>query len=77
MITLQFTGDSVALIVRGKTGPEHQPDLMNQHADCVLSDGACIGFFGEGAGLSGSGGSLGLGMRGETCDMGDLAQTRP
>ena len=42
-----FGGDRVALIVRGKTGADHSPGLMEQHADCVLSTGAPVGFFGE------------------------------
>lgn len=50
----KFTGNSVGLIVRGKCSQEHHPDNLDQHADCVLSNGAPIGFFGEGGGLSAS-----------------------
>lgn len=45
--TYPFGGDRVALIVRGKTSPDHEPGLMEQHADCALSTGAPVGFFGE------------------------------
>lgn len=76
-VTLTFPGDKIGLIVRGKTSATHDPDLMAQHADCIISDGSCIGFYGEGAGLSGSGGALGLGMRGTVYDMSELAKHRP
>src|SRR5260221_10661309 len=42
--TIKFTGDSVGLIVRGKKSHEHEPGLMEQHADCILSNGAPVGF---------------------------------
>jgi hypothetical protein len=42
-----FGGDRIALIVRGKTSADHDPGLMEQHADCALSTGAPMGFFGE------------------------------
>jgi len=42
-----FGGDRIALIVRGKNAADHDPSVMAQHADCVLSNGAPIGFFGE------------------------------
>lgn len=64
-----FGGDRVALIVRGKTSADHEPGLMEQHADCVLSTGAPMGFFGE-AGSGGSSGrapsSIGASGRGST-----------
>src|SRR5919109_2095929 len=65
-----FNGSTVGLIVRGKSGPAHHPGVMEQHADCILSDGSPMGFFGEpvngtpkGAASSGvmSGGSSGAG----------------
>ena len=45
-----FGGDRIALIVRGKTSADHDPSVMAQHADCALSNGAPIGYFGEPAG---------------------------
>lgn len=56
---LPFDGTRIGLIVRGKFGPAHAPDLMAQHADVILPDGSPIGFFGEGPAYSG--GSLGSG----------------
>ncbi len=54
-----FGGDRIALVVRGKTSAAHDPSVMAQHADCVLSTGAPIGFFGEPKG-GGGGSSSGL-----------------
>lgn len=73
----KFTGDAVALIVRGKRSHAHEPGVMEQHADCIMSDGAPIGFFGEGAGGSGSGGSTGIGMDGAVYDYGEFQTKRP
>ncbi len=58
----------IALIVRGKTGADHEPDMLTQHADVILADGSPIGFFGEGERTSGSGGSAGFGMNGVVYD---------
>jgi hypothetical protein len=58
--TFTFAGDSVALIVRGKTSHSHAPGLLEQHADCILSNGAPVGFYGQGNDGS-SGGSSGVG----------------
>lgn len=63
MIT--FSGDKVALIVRGKTSEDHSPGKMEQHADCARSDGSPVGYFGgDGAGSSESSGSSGGSGRG-------------
>jgi hypothetical protein len=43
----------VGLIVRGMTGPQADPRMLEQHADCVLSNGAPVGFYGEGPPRSG------------------------
>ena len=59
MTKIDFKGNAVGLIVRGKTGPNHAPDNSEQHADCVLPDGSPIGFFGEEG--ANSGGSVGQG----------------
>lgn len=78
MARLIFAGEHVGLIVRGKTSATHNPGVMEQHADCILSDGSCVGFFGEGRdGSSGSSGSAGLNMRGVVYDMDGLRQNRP
>jgi hypothetical protein len=74
MTTIEFSGNAVGLIVRGKTGPNHAPGSMEQHADCVLPDGSPMGFFGEdgantGAGLGqGSWNRSGMNMKGIVYD---------
>lgn len=68
MQTITFDGTKIALIVRGKIGMDHEPGLLDQHADVILSDGTPMGFFGEGQGTSGSGGSSGFGMDGVVYD---------
>ncbi len=68
METIIFDGTKIALIVRGKISVDHEPDLLAQHADVILADGSPFGFFGEGQGTSGSGGSIGLGMDGVVYD---------
>lgn len=90
---IQFAGGNrVGLVVRGKTSATHDPSVFAQHADCILSNGAPIGFFGEGnAGSSGqapsgsgassrksaaSSQSTGFGMSGVVFDAGLLAQRR-
>jgi hypothetical protein len=60
-----FPGTVVALVVRGKTSPTHAPGNMEQHADCVLSNGAPVGFFGTGGGASAS---SGMGLSGVVAD---------
>lgn len=69
-----FSGDRVALIVRGKTSHSHEPGLMAQHADCVLSNGSPIGFFGEGNDNSGNG--SGMRMDGIVYDYSQLSKKR-
>jgi len=69
-VTIKFKGDQVALIVRGKLSPAHRPGAMEQHADCTLSNGAPMGFFGEANGNSGNG--VGLRMNGTVYDMDEL-----
>ncbi len=73
--TIAFSGDTVGLIVRGKLSADHEPDLMQQHADCILSSGAPIGYFGEGneAKLN----SIGLNMQGVVYDYDALRVHRP
>lgn len=56
-----FSGNQIALIVRGKTSHAHEPELMQQHADCVLSNGSPIGFYGAGNAGSSAGASSGVG----------------
>lgn len=74
-----FSGDKVALIVRGKTSADHTPAKLDQHADCVRSDGAPVGYFGE-AGDGGSGyiiSAVLIGIRGEVYDMDGFKKNRP
>lgn len=55
MPTLNLSGGSyVGLIVRYKTSHTHHPKYIDQHADCILPSGGPVGFFGGGAGASGS-----------------------
>jgi hypothetical protein len=72
--SLLFSGDQVGLIVRGKKSHAHKPDVMEQHADCILSNGAPVGFFGEGN--NGSSNSIGMGMQGEVYDFSELSKKR-
>jgi hypothetical protein len=57
---VNFNGNTIALIVRGKKSEQHSPGLMAQHADVVLPSGEIIGFFGENAGNSGEGSGFNL-----------------
>lgn len=60
MPALTFPGNMIGLVVRGKTGPDHHPGVMEQHADCILPNGAPIGFFGD-DGVASGGSSSGQG----------------
>lgn len=78
---ISFTGNKVALIVRGKTDDDHSPGLMEQHADCACSDGAPVGFFGgEGGGSSGNSGFISsavlIGISGEVYNIEDFEINR-
>ena len=64
----------IGLIIRGKYSEAHEPDLMAQHADVILSTGAPNGFFGEGEPLSGVPGML---MEGRVYDYAEMAVQRP
>jgi hypothetical protein len=44
---INFAGNTIALIVRGKESAAHHPNTLNQHADRVLPDGSPMGFFGK------------------------------
>ncbi len=76
MPTYQFTfaGDKVALIVRGKISHEHEPSKLEQHADCALSNGSPVGFFGEGNDASSN--ASGMGMQGVVYDLQALSRKR-
>ena len=64
----------VGFVVRGMRGPDADPRLLDQHADCVLSDGSPVGFYGEGPPRTGAGGfsdasnSVGFNMTGAVYD---------
>lgn len=83
MTTVEFTGSVVGLIVRGKTSADHVPGKLEQHADCVLSDGSPIGFFGEdGANTGASSGqgswnTSGMNLKGAVYDYHLLRFQRP
>lgn len=70
-----FSGDRVGLIVRGKKSHDHAPGVMEQHADCILSNGLPVGFFGEGNDSTSN--SSGLGMNGQMYDFTELKRHRP
>lgn len=83
--TILFTGDKVALVVRGKKRAGHSPGKLEQHADAAKSTGAPVGFFG-GEGGSGSSGSsvLGIlsaavlfGVKGEVFELDEFEEHRP
>lgn len=73
MATISIAG-YVGLVVRGKISHSHHPGNLDQHADCILSNGAPIGFYGTGGGSSGS---IGMGMSGVVYDYGALLVHRP
>jgi hypothetical protein len=75
---ISFAGDKVALIVRGKTSETHSPGVLEQHADCAKSNGAPVGYFGEGG--AGSGYNLSallFGIHGEVYEMNEFQIHRP
>jgi hypothetical protein len=76
--TITFSGDKVALIVRGKTDDDHSPGVMSQHADCATSKGAPVGYFGEGG--EGSGyltSAVLIGIKGEVYGLDEFEIHRP
>lgn len=64
----------IAVVIRGKQGEAHNPALMEQHADVVLSTGEPMGFFGSGGGPFARSGML---MDGVVADYGVMQQIRP
>ncbi len=66
--------NTVGMIVRGKIAPAHHPGKMEQHADCILSNGAPIGFFGEGDGDSSN--KIGMSMKGVVYTHQEFARKR-
>ncbi|MGI9282311.1 MAG: hypothetical protein ACR2PX_22150 [Endozoicomonas sp.] len=43
----------IGLIVRGKRSLDHNPGVMEQHADCIITTGEPYGFFGDEGAASG------------------------
>ena len=81
LMDLRFSGRQIALIVRGKTSPDHRPSTLNQHADCILSTGGPVGYFGDdkpysGGSASGSWMSLGMNLQGFVAHHEDFTQFR-
>ena len=73
-----FAGDKVALIVRGKTSAEHAPGKLEQHADCVRSNGSPVGYFGEGGeGSAYVTSAVLIGIRGEVYELDGFKKNRP
>lgn len=76
--TVNFSGDKVALIVRGKTSDSHSPKLLEQHADCARSDGSPVGYFGEGGAGSGYiSSAVVIGIKGEVYELDEFNRFRP
>jgi hypothetical protein len=65
-IALAMAPNMIGLIVRGKKSASDSPKLLEQHADCILSDGSPLGFYGTGQDRSGN--SVGLRMDGVVYD---------
>jgi hypothetical protein len=65
----------IALVVRGKLGPTHHPDKLDQHADTIEQDGSPVGFFGTGN--NGSFNGIGMGMDGIVYDYPLFQRYRP
>lgn len=70
------------LIVRGKNSESHSPELMAQHADCILTTGEPYGFFGgdgtaTGGGFSVSSNGSGMNMKGIVADYRTMKKIRP
>ena len=83
MKQIKLSGLQIGLIVRGKTSDTHNPGVMAQHADCILADGAPIGFFGGGdnpyssGSTSGWSQSTGINMEGYVADYAVFQKIRP
>lgn len=75
VVRFTCTPTRVGLIVRGKLSPGHHPDLMQQHADAILSDGSPTGFYGEGNDNSSN--RIGMVMQGIVYDYQALLRERP
>ncbi|ROS00199.1 hypothetical protein EDC56_2837 [Sinobacterium caligoides] len=72
----------IGLIIRGKHSADHEPGLLEQHADCILSNGEPYGFFGDNAPASGGGFSVswnrsGMNMKGVAADYAVMKRIRP
>lgn len=65
----------IALVVRGKKGPNDHPGVMDQHADAILPDGAPIGFYGTANGSWAN--DVGMDMDGAVWTYWDLRRHRP
>lgn len=64
----------LGIIIRGKHSEAHDPDLLAQHADVILSDGSPVGYFGQGGG---SFGNIGMFMDGVVFDYNSYLNYRP
>jgi hypothetical protein len=73
--SFKFAGERVGLVVRGKFSHEDRPSVFKQHADCILSNGAPVGFFGEGVGGESSN-AVGLRMSGQVYDYKEMQRKR-
>lgn len=67
--------NAIGMIVRGKVAPNHHPGKMEQHTGCILSNGAPIGFFGEGDGDSAN--IVGMSMKGTVYTHKEFERKRP
>ena len=79
---ITMDNNTIGLIVRGKQSADHEPGVMEQHADCILSTGEPVGYFGGGGAASsgstsGSWGSVGLNLKGYVSRYERMKQERP
>jgi hypothetical protein len=72
VVQLDFPGDRIALVVRNKHSHTHHPDLGDQHADCILANGAPVGFFGDMTGRT-----VPMGVKGYVATYPIFRSTRP
>ncbi|WP_153301504.1 hypothetical protein [Endozoicomonas arenosclerae] len=72
----------IGLIVRGKRSLDHNPGVMEQHADCIISTGEPFGFFGDEGAASGGRYSIswnrsGMNMKGMVANYEGMRKIRP
>lgn len=75
---INFSGDKVALVMRGKVSSTAPSAIFEQHADCAQSNGNPVGYFGqEGRGLVFSFRAALIGVDGAVFNLTDYEMHRP